>query len=81
MHSNIDRYESDRGHIRNVSEIPKADFLQRPGTASKGENCESWRLRRWMSCTQPRILLEASLAAHIAAGSQPPLSRSVQREK
>ena len=26
-------FESDRGHIRNVSEIPKADFLQRPGAA------------------------------------------------
>ena len=26
-------YGADGGHIRNVSEIPKADFLQRPGTA------------------------------------------------
>ena len=34
--------QTDRGHIRNVSEIPKADFLQRPATApaAKGENCE-----------------------------------------
>jgi len=75
--------ESDRGHTRNVSEIPKADFLQRPGTAQqpKAKTVSPWRLWRWMSCTQPRILIEASLAAHIAAVSQPPLSMSVQREK